>query len=285
MIEEAQSVLGGGGSGESAYEEWVKEGRKYSLGAVLITQQPGSIPSELLSQGDSWFLFHLLSAGDLRAVKAANAHFSDDLLSSLLNEPLPGTGVFWSSVAGEVDQAGNAYPIPVRVLSFEETYEMRDRDGSLKPIEGFAAQLASRSADRLQQARQRLREEQPAPSSSDGDSREGADEPGDVEPEEEEGELDRDEIYRRAAIQQLENDEEVSKFLGDHNNSITWRGVIEALKRGVPEDAVPDIGQWAYDLVPAALDAVYGQGSWDSERRPSKADPAREVTWVVIQPR
>ena len=162
---------------------------------------------------------------------------------------------------------------------------MRDSDGSLKPIEGFAAPLASRSADRLQQARQRLGEEQPTPKSSDGDSREGADESGAVDQDEEEGELDRDEIYRRAAIQQLEKDEEVSKFLRDHNNSITWRGVIEALKRGVPEAAGPDIGQWAYDLVPAALDAVYGQGSWDTERRLSRADPAREVTWVVIRPR
>ena len=52
VVEEAQAVLGSYGSGESAYEEWIKEGRKYGLGAVLVTQQPGSIPHELLSQGD-----------------------------------------------------------------------------------------------------------------------------------------------------------------------------------------------------------------------------------------
>jgi uncharacterized protein len=63
VVEEAQSVLGSYGSGDSAYEEWIKEGRKYSLGAVLVTQQPGSIPHELLSQGDSWFIFHLLTGG------------------------------------------------------------------------------------------------------------------------------------------------------------------------------------------------------------------------------
>jgi len=63
----------------------VKEGRKYDLGAVLITQQPGSISGEILSQGDNWFVFHLLSATDLQALKRANAHFSDDLLSTLLN--------------------------------------------------------------------------------------------------------------------------------------------------------------------------------------------------------
>jgi len=55
-----------------------------------VTQQPGSIPAELLSQGDNFFVFHLLSAGDLLALKRANAHFSDDLLATLLNEPLVG---------------------------------------------------------------------------------------------------------------------------------------------------------------------------------------------------
>lgn len=113
VLEEAQSVLGGSGGAESPYVAWVKEGRKYGLGAVLITQQPGSISDEILSQGDNWFIFHLLSAGDLQAVRKANAHFSNDLLSSLLNEPIPGNGVFWSS------SAGKPYPIPVRVLSFE----------------------------------------------------------------------------------------------------------------------------------------------------------------------
>jgi len=100
VVEEAQSVLHEKASAATPYIEWVKEGRKYDLGAVLITQQPGSIPVEILSQGDNWFIFHLLSASDLQNVRRANAHFSDDLLSSLLNEPIVGQGVFWSSVKG-----------------------------------------------------------------------------------------------------------------------------------------------------------------------------------------
>src|SRR5690606_33989106 len=120
VIEEAQSVLDNSISGINPYIEWVKEGRKYDLGAVLITQQPGSIPTEILSQGDNWFIFHLLSATDLINLKRANAHFSDDLLSSLLNEPIPGHGIFWSSVAGM------SYPLPIRVLSFERMYSPQD---------------------------------------------------------------------------------------------------------------------------------------------------------------
>lgn len=135
VVEEAQSVLNEKASAATPYIEWVKEGRKYDLGAVLITQQPGSIPVEILSQGDNWFIFHLLSASDLQNVRRANAHFSEDLLSSLLNEPLVGQGVFWSSVKG------NAYPVPLRILSFERMYKTRDAGYSLPALENYATQL------------------------------------------------------------------------------------------------------------------------------------------------
>jgi hypothetical protein len=146
VIEEAQSVLGAGGGGASAAEDspfvsWVKEGRKYGLGAVLVTQQPGSIPAEMLSQGDNFFVFHLLSAGDLAALKRANAHFSDDLLATLLNEPLVGHGVFWSSAPG-TDRGAKPYPLPVRVLSFEaEHRDLLDPAYCGAPLDCYAARL------------------------------------------------------------------------------------------------------------------------------------------------
>src|SRR5262245_29523904 len=136
VVEEAQSVLNENATASEPYVAWVKEGRKYDLGALLITQQPGSIPVEILSQGVTWFIFHLssetprlgdnwfsfplLSSTDLATLKRANAHFSDDLLSSLLNEPIPGQGVFWSSVGGK------PYPVSLRVLLFEKMFPMLD---------------------------------------------------------------------------------------------------------------------------------------------------------------
>jgi hypothetical protein len=136
VVEEAQSVLGkGSGSGEGPFVDWFKEGRKYDLGAVMITQQPGSIPNELLSQGDNWFIFHLLSVSDLKSLQKANSHFSDDLLGGLLNEPLPGQGVMWSSVSG------NPYPICFRALSFEQMYQRRDLDYSMNAIITCASKL------------------------------------------------------------------------------------------------------------------------------------------------
>ncbi|MGE6756626.1 ATP-binding protein [Corallococcus interemptor] len=139
VVEEAQSILNEKASAATPYIEWVKEGRKYDLGAVLITQQPGSIPVEILSQGDNWFIFHLLSASDLQNVRKANAHFSDDLLSSLLNEPLVGQGVFWSSVKG------NAYPVPLRILSFEKMHKTRDPGYALPAVENYATKLRESS--------------------------------------------------------------------------------------------------------------------------------------------
>ena len=137
VVEEAQSVLNENAPAAEPYVTWVKEGRKYDLGALLITQQPGSIPIEILSQGDNWFIFHLLSAADLMSLKRANAHFSDDLLSSLLNEPIPGQGVFWSSVEGK------PYPISLRALSFEKMFSMRDRDYNQAAGRTYAQTLLS----------------------------------------------------------------------------------------------------------------------------------------------
>jgi hypothetical protein len=133
VVEEAQAMLNERAAGSEPYVAWVKEGRKYDLGAVLITQQPGSIPAEILSQGDNWFIFHLLSATDLASVHKANAHFSEDILSTLLNEPIPGHGVFWSSANAR------PYPLSLRVLPFEQMYPALDPTYSRPAAATFAA--------------------------------------------------------------------------------------------------------------------------------------------------
>ncbi len=113
VLEEAQSVLPKGVSDTSPFVTWVKEGRKYSLGAILVTQQPGSIAPELLSQGDNFFAFHLLSIGDLKSLQGHNAHYSDDILASILNEPIKGNAYMWSAP----DQP---FVLPVRIENYEK---------------------------------------------------------------------------------------------------------------------------------------------------------------------
>lgn len=113
VLEEAQSVLGRRANDESPFVQWAKEGRKYGLGAIMVTQQPGSMAPELLSQGDNFFAFHLLSANDLKTLQQHNAHFSDDILASILNEPIKGNCFFWSAP----DQP---FVLPARILNFDQ---------------------------------------------------------------------------------------------------------------------------------------------------------------------
>jgi hypothetical protein len=117
VIEEAQNVLSAEKMKEdNPFVEWAKEGRKYNLGAILVTQQPGAISDQLLSQGDNFFALHLISSVDLDALKRNNAHFSDDILSYILNEPIEGNAYFWSAPS-------QPYVISAKVFSFEKYVE------------------------------------------------------------------------------------------------------------------------------------------------------------------
>jgi DNA helicase HerA-like ATPase len=150
VIEEAQSVLSNDSrTGDSGpFVTWTKEGRKFGLGSVLVTQQPRSIPEELLSQADNWFVFHLLSNGDLNALHSANGHFSNDLLSSLLNEPLPGHGLAWSSVNRK------PYPVSVRIVDFQALVPtLLDGEHTGAAIDTAASAIGTERARTLAQAR------------------------------------------------------------------------------------------------------------------------------------
>jgi len=269
VVEEAQAVLGSSGSsGEGPYVSWVKEGRKYDLGAVLITQQPGAITGEILSQGDNWFTFHLLSAGDLQAIKQANAHFSNDILSSLLNEPLVGHGVFWSSVSGK------SYPIPIRVLSFEGQYRARDPEYNLAAATTSAGALWREFESVLANSRA----PEPVPQTigaRPGPAATGTAEA--VEPEEAEDVL---ETYVRSAIRLLQSDKIFGATM--KGGGVPWKGVIEKLKAGLP-DLMTDSEKIAHQSVPRAMNEIFGVGGWKTERRPSKSREGQFTSWIVLQ--
>ena len=111
VVEEAQSVIGQD-SNYASFIELAKEGRKYGLGGIFITQQPGSIPSEILSQADNFFVFHLISRSDLESLRRANAHYSDDILTQVLSEPIPGKCYMWTSF--------QPFVLPLTVNNFED---------------------------------------------------------------------------------------------------------------------------------------------------------------------
>lgn len=223
VVEEAQSVLHGNSTSAEPYIAWVKEGRKYDLGALLITQQPGSIPVEILSQGDNWFIFHLLSSADLTSVQRANAHFSEDLLSTLLNEPIPGQGVFWSSVDGK------PYPVSIRALSFEHLYPVLDPTNSKSAVDTFASEL--RRGFSIARS-----------DNKDGDGAVSEDE------------VDFLSLYEAKAIEALRND---STMMSRVHDGVSWGYLCSFLESNLPQE-LDGKGTVAYHLVRKALTYILG---------------------------
>jgi hypothetical protein len=252
VIEEAQSVLNEGSSASAPYIEWVKEGRKYDLGALLVTQQPGSIPVEILSQGDNWFVFHLLSAADLKNVERANAHFSDDLLRGLLNEPISGQGVFWSSAGTTI------YPIPVRVLFFEKLHARQDQNYRLPEIDIYASRLRSRFRadvwEAVNVAREKLSDDEGALFTDD--------------------EADVFKLHQRRAIDALRGNPDFISAV--NRGGIPW-GVVKGILAEALPATMDDRDRVAYHLVPEAMTQILGEKgfAWDTERR-----GARNTTFI-----
>ena len=230
VVEEAQSVLNQHAAASEPYVDWVKEGRKYDLGALLITQQPGSIPGDILSQGDNWFVFHLLSVNDLITLKRANSHFSDDLLSSILNEPIPGQGVFWSSVEGK------PYPISIRAFSFEEMYPMRDKDYNSPAGSTYAAAIANQGAGNDAS--------QSVPPTVASDNGEVIDHKANIEQE---------------AINHLKNDTRMMRYL---NEGIAfWSSLMGSIEAVLPKDYDRSA---TTNVLMKALDQICGEGQWET---------------------
>ena len=212
VLEEAQSVLTPGKNATAPFISWVKEGRKYDLGALMITQQPGSISTDLLSQGDNWFVFHLLSDKDLQDVRRANAHFSNDILSSLLNEPIIGQGVFWSSV--DTGDGLRPYPIPIRVSSFEHVVKIRDRSKETDCVDNYVTRLKGK-----------MRE--------DGLIADKTKEVMDVESELMVSEISMEDMLLNRVVQAIEKNQDL---VANINTRIPWGVMIQIIKEELPVD-------------------------------------------------
>jgi hypothetical protein len=211
----------------------------------------------------------------LFSVKKANAHFSDDLLSTLLNEPIPGHGIFWSSAGGK------SYPIPLRVLSFEQAYSVRDPKYGLPAAKTFAEQLKKRflaavSASRaatpaasmvtVVSSRNDLFADDGNAQSSDGAF--VAEAPEDILG-----------THSKAAIAKVAQDQTLLEKL--RGNGVPWKGVLVALEQALP-DVLNDRNKIAYDLVREFMNEIFGASKWQTERRQSTSGSGM-TTWVVLK--
>ena len=164
------------------------------------------------SEGLGYSAFHLLSDKDLQDVRRANAHFSNDILSSLLNEPIIGQGVFWSSV--DTGDGLRPYPIPIRVSSFEHVVKIRDRSKETDCVDNYVTRLKGK-----------MRE--------DGLIADKTKEVMDVESELMVSEISMEDMLLNRVVQAIEKNQDL---VANINTRIPWGVMIQIIKEELPVD-------------------------------------------------
>ncbi len=117
FVEEAQNVLSEEfvKSNASPFVRVAKEGRKFGLGLVAITQRPSAISEEIRTQAENFFGFHMGNEDDIRALIKSNINYDGVISNFIQRETIPGNLYMVSS-----DQA---FALPVRVNEFEKLVE------------------------------------------------------------------------------------------------------------------------------------------------------------------
>lgn len=119
FVEEAQNVLSEEfvKSNANPFVRVAKEGRKFGLGLVAITQRPSAISEEIRTQAENFFAFHMGNSDDIKALIKSNINYDGVIASFLQRETIPGNLYMVSS-----DQA---FALPVRVNEFESLIESK----------------------------------------------------------------------------------------------------------------------------------------------------------------
>ncbi len=142
VFEEAQNVLNKKAveEGTSIFSRWAKEGRKFDLGLIYVTQQPGAIAEEIVSQTDNFFVMHLLCRGDIDALKRANPHYDGVIADFLAMETLVGNTYIYSAPL-------QPYVFPAKVLKFSKDLfqrlppETQPEQGVLEQLKAMASHV------------------------------------------------------------------------------------------------------------------------------------------------
>ena len=123
VLEEAYMYLGaaGGGAAAASVRRVVKEGRKYGLGAMIVSQRPSELDSDILSQCGTLFAMRLTNSTDRSHVTAA----ASDNLQGLF-DMLPALRT------GEAIVVGEAVNLPMRTII--DVPRPQDRPESDDPV-------------------------------------------------------------------------------------------------------------------------------------------------------
>lgn len=113
FVEEAQNVLSDElvKTNANPFVRCAKEGRKFKLGMVAITQRPSAISEEIRTQAENFFAFHMGNSDDIKALVKSNIHYDGVISTFIQRETIPGNLYMVTS--------DRAFVVPIRVLEFE----------------------------------------------------------------------------------------------------------------------------------------------------------------------
>jgi uncharacterized protein len=114
FVEEAQNVLSEEfvRSNANPFVRVAKEGRKFGLGLVAITQRPSAISDEIRTQSENFFSFYMGNSDDIRALVRSNINYDGVIAKFIQRETIPGNLYMVSSK--------QAFALPLRVAEFEK---------------------------------------------------------------------------------------------------------------------------------------------------------------------
>ena len=140
-MEEAQRVLGGGGSLGGArptiFSQIAREGRKFNCGLAAISQQPKLIPSEVLSQFNTFFVLGLADKRDRETLRDASKQDISQL-DKEVQTLMPGETLITSPFT--------PFALPVQIYLYEEYLEDLRGQGNPGDEEALVGAAASEDA-------------------------------------------------------------------------------------------------------------------------------------------
>jgi len=181
------------------------------------------------------------------------------LLSSLLNEPIPGQGVFWSSVGGK------PYPLSIRALLFESMFPVRDPKHDKPAGNTYRKTLVDTfTSMKRATAERRVPDADPnARFSAEAEEYEPVDEKANIE---------------QKAIAAFREDVDLMNRI-DSDTGVAWGTIKAFFVKNLPSYVDE---QSAFELVSKALKLVVGKQDehWETYKRGSFQNPDKQVTYV-----
>lgn len=113
FVEEAQNVLSEEfvRTNANPFVRLAKEGRKFGLGLVAVTQRPSAISEEIRTQAENFFVFYMGNTRDVKALSESNINYAGVISRFIQSETIAGNLYMVS--------ANQSFALPLRVVEFE----------------------------------------------------------------------------------------------------------------------------------------------------------------------